>query len=173
MTTSIRRRAFGKTPDGARVDLFVLGGPGGAEASILTYGAALQALLAPGRDGQRANVCLGFETLAGYVENTGHYFGATIGRYANRIAGARFALDDIVHEVDRNDGKNCLHDGARGFDTRVWNVVEAAGEMLRLAYSSPHGEMGFPGAWTSASSTASRTPSSASTTKPRPPPPPS
>jgi aldose 1-epimerase len=145
VTASIRRRPFGKTSNGQTVDLFVLGGPAGVETSIMTYGAALQALLAPDRNGQRANVCLGFETLAGYVENTGHYFGATVGRYANRIAGARFALDGIVHEVDRNDGQSCLHGGARGLHTRVWDVVEAADGMLRLAYSSPHGEMGFPG----------------------------
>ena len=145
MTTSIRRRPFGKTADGESVDLFALSGLGGVEASILTYGAALQALLAPDRDGQRANVCLGFETLAEYVENTGHYFGATVGRYANRIADARFVLDGTVHEVDRNDGNNCLHGGARGFDTRVWDVVGATAGVLQLAYSSPHGEMGFPG----------------------------
>jgi aldose 1-epimerase len=145
VTLSISSRPFGTTPDGETVDLFTLGGPGGVEASIMTYGAALQALLAPDRDGHRANVGLGFETLAGYVENSGHYFGATVGRYANRIAGARFALDGIAHEVDRNDGTNCLHGGARGFHTRVWDVVEAADGMLRLAYSSPHGEMGFPG----------------------------
>ena len=145
MTTSIRRRPFGETSYGETVDLFVLGGPPGVEASIMTYGAALQSLLAPDREGQRANICLGFETLAGYVENTGHRFGATIGRYANRIAGARFALDGIAHEVDRNEGRNCLHGGARGFDTRVWDVVDAEAGLLRLAYSSPDGEMGFPG----------------------------
>lgn len=145
MTTSIRRRPFGTTPDGETVDLFVLGEPGGVEASIITYGAALQALLAPDRDAHLANVCLGFGTLAGYVQSTRHYFGATVGRYANRIAGARFALDGIVHEVDRNEGQQCLHGGAGGFDTRIWHVVEAAGGMLRLAYTSPDGEMGFPG----------------------------
>jgi hypothetical protein len=139
VTTSIRRHPFGTTPDGQTVERFVLGEPGGVEASIMTYGAALQALVAPDRDAHLANICLGFGTLAGYVENTGHYFGATVGRYANRIAGARFALDGIVHEVDRNDGQNCLHGGAGGFDTRIWHVVEAAGGMLRLAYTSPDG----------------------------------
>jgi aldose 1-epimerase len=145
VTTSIQPRPFGQTPDGDAVDLFVLGGPGGVEASILTYGASLQSLVAPDRDGRHGNVALGFETLAGYVENTRHYFGATVGRYANRIAGARFALEGIVHEVDRNDGDNCLHGGTGGFHRRVWDVVDAADGMLRLAYSSPHGEMGFPG----------------------------
>ncbi len=140
MTARIRRCPFGKTPEGETVDLFTLGEPGGTEASIMTYGAALQSLFA-----HDANICLGFDTLAGYVGNTGHYFGATIGRYANRVAQARFALDGVVHVVDRNEGKNCLHGGAHGFDTRVWDVLEVTGAMLRLAYRSPHGEMGFPG----------------------------
>jgi len=145
VTAPIHRRPFDRTPDGETVDLFTLGGPGGVEASIMTYGAALQSLLAPDSDGYRTNVCLGFETLAGYTENSGHYFGATVGRYANRIAGARFALDGVVHELDRNDGKSCLHGGTRGFDRHVWDVVDAADGVLRLAYSSPHAEMGFPG----------------------------
>ena len=123
----------------------MLGGPDGVEASILTHGAAVQALSPRTATGSRENVALGFATLAGYVEGAGHYFGATVGRYANRIAGARFTLDGVVHDVDRNDGANCLHGGARGFHTRVWDVVEAADGMLRLAYSSPDGEMGFPG----------------------------
>lgn len=124
---------------------FVLGSPDGIEVSILTYGATLQSLLAPGRDGERANVALGFATPDGYVENTGHFFGATIGRYANRIAGGRFTLDGVVYELDRNDDDNCLHGGARGFHTRTWDVVESADDVLRLGYSSPDGEMGFPG----------------------------
>ncbi len=124
---------------------FVLGVRGGVEASVLTYGATLQSVLAPDRDGERANLALGFATPEGYVENVGHFFGATIGRYANRIAGGRFTLDGVVHELDRNDHDNCLHGGSRGFDTHAWDVLEAAGNMLRLGYSSPDGEMGFPG----------------------------
>ena len=124
---------------------FVLGGPRGVEASILAYGATLQSLLAPDRDGRRVNIALGFATADEYVENTGHFFGATIGRYANRIARGRFELDGILHELDRNDGGNCLHGGSRGFDTRLWDVDDANDECVRLSYSSPDGEMGFPG----------------------------
>jgi hypothetical protein len=90
VTTSIRRRLFGTTPDGEPVDLFVLGEPGGVEASIMTYGAALQALLAPDRDAHLADVCLGFGTLAGYAENTGHYFGATVPVARSSAAGHNF-----------------------------------------------------------------------------------
>ncbi len=141
-----KQRPFGTTPGGEPVDLFVLGGPDGVEASILTHGAAVQALVAPDRDGRRENVALGFAALDGYVQGAGHYFGATVGRYANRIADARFSLDGVVYDIDRNDGQNCLHGGARGFHARVWDIVEVADGMLRLRYSSRDGEMGFPGA---------------------------
>jgi len=145
MTASIGRRPFGETDTGRQVDLFTLSGGDGVEVSIITYGAAVQSVLAPDRDGRRANVALGFPALRDYTANTGHYFGATIGRYANRIAGGRFVLDGVVHELSRNEGDNCLHGGARGFDTRVWEVLEASRGVLALAYTSPDGEMGFPG----------------------------
>ena len=102
-------------------------------------------MLAPDRNGSRANVALGFPALRDYIANTGHYFGATVGRYANRIAAGRFVLDGVVHELSRNDGDNCLHGGVRGFDTKVWDVLETSGGLLALACASPDGEMGFPG----------------------------
>jgi aldose 1-epimerase len=145
VTASISRRAFGETHTGEQVDLFTLTGTDGVDVSIITYGAAVQCVLAPGRDGRRANVALGFPALRDYVANTGHYFGATVGRYANRIAAGRFVLDGVVHELSRNDGDNCLHGGVRGFDTKVWEVLEASGGLLALACASPDGEMGFPG----------------------------
>jgi len=145
MTASIGRRLFGETDRGEQVDLFTLAGGEGVEVSIITYGAAVQSVLAPDRNGTRANVALGFPALRSYTANTGHYFGATVGRYANRIAGGRFALDGVVHELSRNDGDNCLHGGARGFDTKVWEVLDASGGLLALACASPDGEMGFPG----------------------------
>lgn len=145
MTGSIDRRAFGETDAGEQVDRFTLTAGDGVEVSIITYGAAVQSVTAPGRDGSRANVALGFPSLDGYVANSGHYFGATVGRYANRIAAARFALDGVEYRLSRNDGANCLHGGARGFDTKVWKVLEARSELLALACKSPDGDMGFPG----------------------------
>lgn len=145
MAASIGRRPFGETDTGEHVDLFTLADSNGVEVSIITYGAAVQSLLAPDRDGSRANVALGFAQLRGYIANTAHYFGATVGRYANRIDAGRFVLDGVAHELSRNDGDNCLHGGTRGFDTKVWEVVEASDGLLALACTSPDGEMGFPG----------------------------
>jgi len=144
MTASIDRRPFGETGSGDRIDLFTLR-DGEVAVSVITYGAAVQSVLAPGRDGSHVNVALGFPTLRGYVESRGHYFGATVGRFANRIAGARFVLDGVPHDLSRNDGGNCLHGGERGFDTKVWHVLDASGGALTLACTSPDGEMGFPG----------------------------
>jgi aldose 1-epimerase len=138
------RRAFGKTDAGEQVDLYTLA-DGGVEVSIITLGAAMQSVLVPDRNGSRANVALGFATLDEYVESTGHYFGATVGRYANRIAGGRFELDGAVHELSRNEGDNCLHGGARGFDRRAWEVVDASPGRLALLCASADGDMGFPG----------------------------
>ena len=144
MTGSIDRRAFGET-DAERVDRFTLTSGDGIEVSIITYGAAVQSVVAPGRDGSLANVALGFPALDGYIANSGHYFGATVGRYANRIAAGRFALDGVEYELSRNDGANCLHGGARGFDTKVWEILDARSGTLVLACASPDGDMGFPG----------------------------
>src|SRR4028118_1979866 len=87
--------------------------------AILTYGATIQSLLVPDRHGARADVTLGFEDLAGYVAPH-PYFGAVIGRFANRIAGGRFVLDGEQYELPRNRGPNCLHGGTEGFDRRLW-----------------------------------------------------
>jgi len=134
---------FGETDSGERVELFKLSG--GVEVSIITYGAAVQSVLAPGRDGRRANIALGFPALHGYAANAGHYFGATVGRYANRIAAGRFVLDGVECELSRNDGDNCLHGGVRGFDTKVWEVLDTSRGLLALGCTSPDGDMGFPG----------------------------
>src|SRR3546814_19421963 len=88
----------------------------------------------PDRDGRLANVTLGFATLDGYLGNSA-YIGAIIGRYANRIAGARFALDGVSHVLAANDGANALHGGIQGFDKRVWQASEASGAWLRRARS--------------------------------------
>jgi aldose 1-epimerase len=113
----------------------------------LTYGATIQSLSVPDRHGVPADVTLGFDDLAGYVAPH-PYFGAVIGRFANRIAGGRFVLDGEQFELPRNRGPNCLHGGTEGFDRRVWtprplDPADAVGVELRL--TSPDGDMGFPG----------------------------
>ena len=146
---SITRLPFGTTPDGSVVDLYTLTNSSGIAVTVMTYGAAVQQLWVPDRDGCKANVVLGFPTLADYVAQDGHYFGAIIGRYANRIANGRFLLDGVTYEVPRNDGTNSLHGGTAGFDKRVWQAAVVPptrdGVGLKLQYTSPDGEMGYPG----------------------------
>ena len=146
---SIARLPFGTTPDGSAVDLYTLTNSSGIAVAVLTYGATIQQLWTPDRDGRKANVVLGFPVLADYLSHDGHYFGAIIGRYANRIANGRFVLDGVAYDVPRNDGTNSLHGGSAGFYKRVWQatVVPPTNDSvgLKLHYTSPDGEMGYPG----------------------------
>jgi len=146
------RELFGRLGD-TDVHRYVLAWPGGITVRILDYGGVIQSLEAPDRQGVPANVVLGFSSLDDYAANNRPgagrvYFGALIGRYANRIAGATFILDGRVHRVSVNENGNCLHGGAEGFDTQVWQATpfsdgDAAG--VRLTHVSPHGDQGFPG----------------------------
>ena len=146
---SISRRPFGVAPGGSPVELLTVANTSGVELSLISYGAAVAALTTPDRHGASANIALGFPSLAGYVEHTRHFFGATVGRYANRIAGGRFPLDGAVVEVARNDGENSLHGGLCGFDRHVWDIVAtfARPEEARVLFRhvSVDGEMGYPG----------------------------
>jgi len=143
---------FGTLADGRAVERWTLRA-GALEARVLSYGGVLQALLVPGRDGERANVLLGFADLAGYTDPAylaaPAYFGALVGRNGNRIAGARFELDGRRYELAATDGASNLHSGPDGFDTRLWRVAPlpagAGAAALELAYDSPAGESGFPG----------------------------
>lgn len=143
------REPFGTTPDGTAVDRYTLSSPSGIAVSLITYGASVQQLWAPDRDGRRANVVLGFPTLDGYVAHCGHYFGAIVGRCANRIAHAAFGLDGVTYRVPANDMSSSLHGGPEGFDRRVWEATVAPpasdGAGLELHRTSPAGEMGYPG----------------------------
>ncbi len=143
---SIVETPFGRT-EGQDVELYTLTNPHGIEARIMTYGAAIVSLRTPDRDGHLGNIVLGFDTLAPYLAGV-PYFGATVGRYANRIAGARFVLDGKSYGLGRNDGPNSLHGGARGFDKHVWLaqvVPDPTAVALRLTYVSASGEEGYPG----------------------------
>jgi aldose 1-epimerase len=112
---------------------------------VIAYGATVTRVLAPDREGRIANVALGFATPEDYAVHRGHYFGAIVGRYANRIAHGRFTLDGAVHELERNEGDDTLHGGPRGFDTHMWEIVDSDETHVALHTTSPHGEMGFPG----------------------------
>ena len=139
------RLPFGTTPDGEAVERVTLRNSAGIEVSVISYGAAIQELWAPDRDGRRANLVLGFADLDGYTSGPNHYFGAIVGRFANRIGGGRFTLDGQAYELPRNDDGNSLHGGPRGFDKQVWRILAASGRQVVLRHLSADGEMGYPG----------------------------
>jgi aldose 1-epimerase len=142
-------RDFGVLPDGRKVDEYTLDNGFGVALSALTYGGIVTAIRVPDREGRVDNVVLGFATLDDYIARNPH-FGTITGRYANRIAGARFVLDGQTHRITANDGPNSLHGGERGFGRRLWTATERRGAQdgsvaLELAYSSAHEEEGYPG----------------------------
>ncbi|MFE0367366.1 aldose epimerase family protein [Streptomyces tendae] len=134
---------FGTLSDGTPVHRWTLE-RSGVRVRVLSYGGIVQSAEVPDRDGHAADVVLGFADLDGYLAHPEPYFGALVGRYANRIAGGRFPLDGRTYALAPNEGPNTLHGGARGFDKRVWDV-SAVEEGVRLSRISPHGEEGFPG----------------------------
>lgn len=138
---------LGRTPDGQAVERYTLRNARGLEAEIMTYGATLMMLRTPDRRGRSETIVLGFETLEPYLAGT-PYFGATIGRYANRIAGAAFELGGRQYKLTANEGRNQLHGGARGFDKVIWSaqsIEGASSAAVALTYTSPDGDEGFPG----------------------------
>ena len=146
-TPSIAKQLFG-TVDGQPVDLYTLTNSRGMEVKIMTYGGIIQSIKVPDWSGQMANVALGFSKLDDYVTNNSPYFGAIIGRYANRIAKGMFTLDGVTYQLPVNNGPNSLHGGLKGFDKRVWQATEVqAGNAVGLMLSrvSPDGEEGYPG----------------------------
>jgi len=137
---------FGETPDGRAVEAIRLETAAGLSVTVLTLGATLQQVRLP--DG--AEVLLGLPTLGGYLAQSA-CLGATVGRYANRLAGAAFTLDGRRHVLSANEGGNTLHGGADGFHRRIWRrrevrVADGGGVTLTLALHSPDGDQGFPGA---------------------------
>jgi aldose 1-epimerase len=145
----ISKEPFGTLEDGTKVDRYTLTSGRGVRVRIITYGGIVQTLETPDRHGRRANVVLGFPTLKDYVDlNGGPYFGAIIGRYANRIAKGRFTLDGTTYQLALNNDENSLHGGLKGFDTKVWDAqpVKARDSVgLRLQYTSVDGEENYPG----------------------------
>ena len=142
----IHSAPFGRAGD-QYVQIFTLTNVNGIEARVMTYGATLVSLQTPDRQGHLKNIILGFDTLQPYLDGV-PYFGATVGRFANRIAHGRFSLDGKTYQLALNNGANSLHGGNRGFDKRVWQaqpIDTPAGAALRLTYMSPAGEEGYPG----------------------------
>lgn len=143
----VTRESFGHLPDGTAIEMVRLRGDKGFEVRLITYGAALQSIFVPDRAGRIADVVLGRDDLAGYLA-VRRFLGATIGRYANRIANGVFELDGAHFQLPTNDGANALHGGLAGFDRKPWTIT-AVGEkpvpFVTLSYVSPDGEEGYPG----------------------------
>jgi aldose 1-epimerase len=144
---NIEQQVFGEIPDGRNVKLYTLTNEHGLEARIMNYGGTLVSLRAPDRNGVHADVVLGFDEFAPYLAQH-PYFGSLIGRYANRIAGASFAIGGRTYRLSANDGRNHLHGGRNGFDKILWDAEpaeSAEGPQLVLSHFSRAGEEGYPG----------------------------
>src|SRR5690606_6165645 len=142
---SIQQETFGTTPEGEKVDLYTLTNATGMEVRIITYGGRIISLTSPDKTGNYQNVVLGFDNLDQYIEEN-PYFGALIGRYANRIEKGEFYLDGQKYSLAVNNGENHLHGGDKGFDKVVWQAkVDDATNSLALSYLSRDMEEGYPG----------------------------
>lgn len=138
----VTKQPFGKTADGTAVDLYTIKS-GALEARIMTYGGIVVSLKVPDKNGKSADVVLGYDSLDGYLANS-PFFGALVGRYANRIGGAKFVLDGKTYSTPKNDGVNTLHGGPKGIDKAVWKAKEIP-HGIELTHFSPDGDSGFPG----------------------------
>jgi aldose 1-epimerase len=144
---SIAAGEFGTMPDGQKALLYTLVNGQGLKAKITSYGAKLVSLEAPDRNGNLADVILGYETLDQYLKGD-QYYGATVGRYANRIAKGRFTLEGKEYQLALNNGVNHLHGGPKGYQSVIWKseVIDQDGyPALKFTYHSPDGEEGYPG----------------------------
>jgi len=141
---------FGTTQDGKSVEIYELINANGLRAKVMTFGAILTEMWVPDRNGQGADIVLGFNNFKDY-EKTNPYFGATVGRYANRIAKGEFKLDGKTYNLPVNNGPNSLHGGLKGFDKVIWNATKepnVKGPSVKFEYTSADGEEGYPGTLT-------------------------
>ena len=146
--SNIQQEVFGKLPDGSAVKRYTLTNKNGMVAKVMDYGAILTELWVPDRNGRPGNVVTGFDNLQQYIQ--GHpFFGATTGRYANRIAKGRFTLEGREYSLATNNGPNALHGGLKGFDKQLWNSEplppQGDRSAVRFTYLSKDGEEGYPG----------------------------
>ncbi|MBD8545309.1 aldose epimerase family protein [Sphingomonas sp. CFBP 8760] len=143
----VKRAPFGTLADGRAVESVTLTNGKGVTARIISYGAILQSVEAPDRTGKIAEITLGYDSIDGYLKAP-NYFGATVGRYANRIANGRFAIDGKTYTLAQNNGVNALHGGKVGFDKVLWRIVavkDGPAPAVTLAYTAADGEEGYPG----------------------------
>jgi aldose 1-epimerase len=150
LAADAKRSIFGKLPDGRTVGAVTLTNGRGVSATVIALGASLQSLWMPDKAGKREDVQIGYDTLDGYLAKP-EFFGATVGRVANRIAKGRFTFDGRAYDVPVNNGPNSLHGGTKGFDKVLWEITDVksgAVASVTLRYVSPDGDMGYPGTLT-------------------------
>ena len=141
----LNKTGFEKTIDGKKTDLYILRNKNGAIATFTNYGGRLVSLQVPDRTGKLVNVICGFNGVEGYQKSTDPYFGATIGRYANRIAKGKFTLDGKQYSLAINNPPNSLHGGLKGFENQVWDAQQPDSNSVVFTRVSPDMEEGFPG----------------------------
>src|SRR3984893_8186162 len=144
---NLTKEGFGTSPDGKRGELYTINNGRGMEVKVTNYGGIVSSIKVPERHGRNGEVVLGFDSLSEYLGEHPRY-GATIGRYANRIARGRFLLNGREYRLAKNDGRNHLHGGWKGFDKVFWEaeeVLSGGDQALRLRYLSTDGEEGYPG----------------------------
>ncbi len=144
---SVEKTPYGKLPSGEAVDQFVINNGKGLKVTIITYGATITSVEFPDKNGKSANITVGLDSLDDYLKSP-PYFGATIGRYGNRIAKGKFTLEGKEYKLATNNNENHLHGGVKGFDKVVWKAesFEKAGEVgVKFSYVSADGEEGYPG----------------------------
>lgn len=137
--------AFHKLIDGKQVELFTLRNKNGIEMSVTNYGGRIVSLLVPDRSGKKEDIVLGYDSINGYLDNNEQYFGASIGRYGNRIANGQFKLENIEYKLAINNPPNSLHGGVNGFSRKVWDAVQNKADEVELTLVSPDMDEGFPG----------------------------
>ena len=150
MATQANQTSFGKLPDGRTVPAVTLSNAAGVSVRLIAYGASIQSLILPDRSGHHVDVALGYPTIRQYVD-TPQYFGATVGRFANRLALGRYRIGAQTYQAPVNNGLNSLHGGKLGFDKQLWSVAAirsgpSAAVTFRLI--SPDGDQGYPGTMT-------------------------
>ncbi|MBV8865747.1 MAG: galactose mutarotase [Acidobacteriaceae bacterium] len=145
--STMQKENWGKTEAGEEISLYTLRNPSGIEVRVINYGGRVVSLKTPDRTGEFGDIVLGFDNPAGYLAKN-PYFGALVGRYANRIANGEFVLNGTRYTLARNNGQNSLHGGWKGFDKRIWDAREVSSSIdpgLELSYLSVDGEEGYPG----------------------------
>ncbi|WP_375426923.1 aldose epimerase family protein [uncultured Sphingomonas sp.] len=145
-----KRSSFGRLPDGREVAAVTLANGRGMSATLIAYGAAIQSVILPDRTGRPADIAIGHATIADYIAKP-QYFGATVGRFANRLALGRFTLDGRTYQTPVNNGPNALHGGTQGFDKVLWTVRDVKSgptASVTMRHVSPDGDQGYPGAMT-------------------------